>query len=143
MIPRREGVSENLGPILKSPEAFVLGLEVSFLGDFASLSLGFFLSLCLEFWNPGLAVWQSLKFTILYPCFYIGGVQRNKSPHYTTLPLTIKIPLTVRFQTQQLGFMPQKPTFLNSNSIRNARTFNTWVPGSGDWATTPHANELK
>ena len=62
---------------------------------------------------------------------------------YTTLPLTIKIPLTVRFQTQQLGFTPQKPTFLNSNSIRNARTFNTWAPGSGDWATTPHANELK
>ena len=49
MVPRREGVSENLGPILKSPEAFVLGLEVSFLGDFASLSLGFFLSLCFEF----------------------------------------------------------------------------------------------
>ena len=34
---------------------------------------------------------------------------------------------------------PQKPTFLNSNSIRNARAFNTWAPGSGDWATTPHA----
>ena len=27
---------------------------------------------------------------------------------------------------------PQKPTLLNSNSIRNARTFNTWAPGSGD-----------
>ena len=38
---------------------------------------------------------------------------------------------------------PQKPTFLNSNSIRNARAFNTWAPGSGDWATTPHAIELK
>ena len=62
---------------------------------------------------------------------------------YTTLPLTIKIPLTVRFQTQQLGFTPQTPTFLNSNSIRNARTFSTWAPGSGDWATTPHPNELK
>lgn len=80
MVPRKTRVSENLGPILKSPEAFVLGLEVSFLGDFASLSLGFFLSLCLEFWNPGLVVWQSLKFTILYPCFYIGGVQRNTQP---------------------------------------------------------------
>ena len=38
---------------------------------------------------------------------------------------------------------PQKPTFLNSNSIRNARAFNTWALGSGDWATTPHAIELK
>ena len=38
---------------------------------------------------------------------------------------------------------PQKPTFLNSNSIRNARAFNTWAPGSGDWATTPHTIELK
>ena len=28
-------------------------------------------------------------------------------------------------------------------SIRNARAFNTWAPGSGDWATTPHAIELK
>ena len=38
---------------------------------------------------------------------------------------------------------PQKPTFLNSNSIRNVRAFNTWALGSGDWATTPHAIELK
>ena len=38
---------------------------------------------------------------------------------------------------------PQKPTFLNSNSIRHARAFNTQAPGSGDWATTPHAIELK
>ena len=38
---------------------------------------------------------------------------------------------------------PQKPTFLNSNSIRNARAFNTWAPGSVDWATTPHVIELK
>ena len=38
---------------------------------------------------------------------------------------------------------PQKPTFLNSNSIRYARAFNTWAPSSGDWATTPHAIELK
>ena len=85
-------------------QGFVIGLEVSFLGDFASLSLRFFLSLCLEFWNPGLAIWQSLQFTILYPYFYIGGVQGNKSPLYITLPLTIKISLTVQFQTQQLGF---------------------------------------
>ena len=49
MVPRKTRVSENLGPILKSPDTFVLGLEVSFLGDFASLSLGFFLSPCLEF----------------------------------------------------------------------------------------------
>ena len=36
---------------------------------------------------------------------------------------------------------PQKPTFLNSNSFRNARAFNTWALGSGDWETTPHAIE--
>ena len=38
---------------------------------------------------------------------------------------------------------PQKPALLNSNSIRNAQTFNTWASGSRDWATTPHVIELK
>ena len=46
---------------LEISEAFVMGLEVSFSGDFASWSL--------EVGNPGLAVSQSrsLEFTILYP----------------------------------------------------------------------------
>ena len=38
---------------------------------------------------------------------------------------------------------PQKPTLLNSNSIRNAQTFDTWASGSGDGATPPHILELK
>ena len=34
-------------------------------------------------------------------------------------------------------------TFLNSNSIGNARTFVTWACGSGNWVTTPQVVELK
>ena len=139
MVPRKTRVSENLGPILKSPEAFALGLEVSFLGDFASLSLGFFFKSLSWILKPGSCSLTKSQIYNSVPLFlHWWGTKK-----YTTLPLTIKIPLTVRFQTQQLGFTPQKPTFLNSNSIRNAQTFNTWAPGLGDWATTPHANELK
>ena len=39
--------------------------------------------------------------------------------------------------------MKSSRTTHKTNSIRNARTFNTWAPGSGDWATTPYATELK
>ena len=46
-------------PDLEISEAFVMGLEVSFSVDFASWSL--------KVGNPGLAVSQSLEFTILYP----------------------------------------------------------------------------
>ena len=56
MVPPKERVSDNLGPI---SEVLVMGLEVSFSGDFVSWSL--------RFWNQGLAVLQSPKFTILYP----------------------------------------------------------------------------
>lgn len=42
-----------------------------------------------------------------------------------------------------LSGFESNPTFLNSNSIGNARTFVTWAFGSGDWATTPHVAELK
>ena len=38
---------------------------------------------------------------------------------------------------------PQKPTLLNSDSIRNVRAFNIQTSGSGDRATTPHVLELK
>ena len=39
--------------------------------------------------------------------------------------------------------LSNKPTLLNSNSIRNARKFNTWASGSVDWATTARVIELK
>ena len=37
----------------------------------------------------------------------------------------------------------KKTTFVNSNSIQNARPFVTWALGPGDRATTPHVAELK
>ena len=49
----------NFWPDLEISEAFVMGLEVSFSGDFVSWSI--------EVGNPGRAVSQSLKFSILYP----------------------------------------------------------------------------
>ena len=50
---------QKSGPDLEISEVLVMGLEVSFSGDFVSWSL--------RFWNQGLAVLQSPKFTILYP----------------------------------------------------------------------------
>lgn len=49
----------NFWPDLEISEALVMGLEVSFSGDFASWSL--------EVGYPGLAVSKSLEFTNLYP----------------------------------------------------------------------------
>ena len=105
MIPRKTRVSENLAMILKSQKCLwqvskscfwvILNLWVS---AFFKVSV-----LNFETW-----VLQSDKVSnlpcTLYPYFYIGGAQRNKSAHYTTFPLTIKISLTVQFQTQQMGF---------------------------------------
>ena len=48
-----------------------------------------------------------------------------------------------RFFSGYSGFPSLKPTLLNSNSIRNARTFDTWAFGSGDRATIPHVTELR
>ena len=41
MVSRKTWLSKNFGLILKSREEFLVGLEVSFSGDFASRSLEF------------------------------------------------------------------------------------------------------
>lgn len=52
--------SQNLGSVCDSSQSLLFGW-------FCILDSRFFLSLGLEFWNPGHAVLQSLEFTILYP----------------------------------------------------------------------------
>ena len=65
--PKQYGSLKNMGLgkfFSQNPEAIVMGLEVSFLGqDFASHGLS------LEFWNQALAVFPSHEFTILYPLY--------------------------------------------------------------------------
>ena len=59
---------EKFRPDLKISEAFLIGLKKSvFRVILLPRSLDFFWSLDLEFWNLGLAVSQSLEFTIVYP----------------------------------------------------------------------------
>ena len=43
MVPRKTWVSENLGPISKTLEVFLMGLEVSFSSDFCVLESRTFL----------------------------------------------------------------------------------------------------
>ena len=43
MVPRKTWVSENFGPISKTLEVFLMGLEVSFLSDFCVLESRTFL----------------------------------------------------------------------------------------------------
>ena len=104
MVPRREGVSENLGPILKSPEAFVLGLEVSFLGDFASLSLGFFLSLTVL--NFETQVLQFDKVSNLQFCTPVSTLVGYKEIHNPSL--NHKDTLNCSISNPTIGFYATK-----------------------------------
>ena len=61
MVPRETWVSQNFGLISKSCRRFLMGLEVSFLSDFSSQSLEFFLPTGLEVFDLSLflSVWSS------------------------------------------------------------------------------------
>ena len=68
MVPRKTWVSENFGPISKTLEVFLMGLEVSFLSDFCVLESRTFLPtdlrvsdllFFLSIWCSGVEIWQS------------------------------------------------------------------------------------
>ena len=63
MVPQKTWVAENFWPDLKISEAFLMGLEVSFLGDSCILESKFF--------SNG---YQSLKFTLRSQTFQSSWV---------------------------------------------------------------------
>ena len=89
-----------------------------------------------QWWRSGGAVVRALAF---HQCD-LGSIPK--------LQVNCGLSLLLVLLSAPRGFspgtqVPQKPTRLNSNSIRNAPKFNTRTPDTGDWETVPHAIELK
>ena len=91
-------------------------------------------------WEQG---WCSGEITRLPPMW--PGVRFPDSPFHVGRVCCWLSSLLREVFLRVLRFSPflKKPTFLNSNSTQNARTFVTWAFGSGDWVTTLHVAELK